>query len=83
MQDILVPILRLSNFDVFKTDYLYFLLFGFGHTESFDQIFEDAGFEGFNFIVGIGPIFIGLVLYFTWILLQSLIRAIIVKANIK
>jgi len=83
MQDILVPILRLSNFDVFKTDYLYFLLFGFGHTESFDQVFEEAGYEGSNFIVGIGPIFIGLVLYIFWIPLQLLLKMIIVKSRVK
>ena len=44
MYKILGPILMLSNFDVYPTDFLYAFLFGFTETESFDQIFEEAGF---------------------------------------
>ena len=44
MQDILGPVLLLSNFDVFQTDLLFAVLFGFGESESYDQIFDDSGF---------------------------------------
>ena len=33
---ILGPILKLSNFDVFQTDFIYEKVFGFEETESFD-----------------------------------------------
>lgn len=83
MFDIFGPLLQLSNFDVFKTDIIYEIIFGFGETEPFDQIFEEAGFEGSNFIVGIGPLFIIVVLSLVWIIIQKCMKHIIKRAKIK
>lgn len=52
------PILKLANFDVFQADTIFFELFGYGETESFDQIFEDSGYEGCNFILLTGDLWI-------------------------
>lgn len=83
MKDVLGPILELTNFDIFHTDDLFLLIFGFGETESFDSVFEDNKFEGSNFIVGIGPLFIIIVFYAVWIPVQVLLKWIIRKRNIK
>ena len=39
MYQILGPILRLVNFEVYPTEFIYKLLFNFRATESFDEIF--------------------------------------------
>ena len=83
MHDIMGPILKLSNFDVFQTDYLYLVIFGFGETPYFDQVFSDSGFEGSNFVVGIGPIFIMVVFFLSWVPMQMLMKYIVEKYKIK
>ena len=62
VSEVLLPIQQLANFDVYQTDTAYEEIFGFGETEPFDQVFEEAEFEGSNFIVGIGPLFIVVVI---------------------
>ena len=62
---------------------MYAFVFGFGETESFDQIFHDSGFEGSNFIVGIGPLFIVVVLFLLWMPLHVLLRHLVAKYGIK
>ena len=83
MHDILGPVLKLSNFDVFQTDWLFEKMFGFGESENFDQIFHDSGFEGSNFIVGIGPIFVIVVLFLAWLPLQMVMKCMIKKCKVK
>ena len=83
MKDVLGPILELTNFDIFQTDWLFLQIFGFGDTESFDSVFEDNKFEGSNFIMGIGPLFIILVFYFFWIPAQYLLIYIVEQRRIK
>lgn len=53
--------LKISNFDVLPTENIYDYLLTFTETESFNQIFEDAGFEGANFIHLVGGLLIFLV----------------------
>ena len=48
----------MANFDVFQADTIFFELFGYGETESFDQIFEDSGYEGCNFVLLTGDLWI-------------------------
>ena len=60
-------VMLLINGDLFGTDALYEWLFGFGESEHFDNLFLDAGFEGSNFIVGIGPIFLMVVIFVVWV----------------
>ena len=83
MHDIMGPVLKLSNFDVFQTDYLYAVISGFGETPYFDQVFNDSGFEGSNFIVGIGPLFIMFITFIVWVPMQMLLKIIVKKFNIK
>ena len=56
-QVIQVTILKLCAFDFFHTEVFFEEVFGLEGGESFSEIFDDAGLEGHNFIVGIGPIF--------------------------
>ena len=83
LHDILGPILKLSNFDVFQTDLMFAFLFGFQDSESFDGVFDDSGFEGSNFIVGIGPLFVMVVVFVVWVPLQLLLKWFVVFKKIK
>ena len=75
VMNIEAPILKLTNFDVFHADMLFEILFGYGETESFNQIFEEVGFEGHNFVLLIGDIFIMLgVIVFMYLPLHFLFR---------
>ena len=58
-----VAILKLCALDFFQTEKLYEKVLGLEQGESFSKIFEDAGLEGHNFIIGIGPIFIYMVIF--------------------
>ena len=73
MYMILGPILKLANFEVYPTDSLYNFLFGFTETESFDQIFAEAGIRGSNFIEGTGTLFISVVVFLIWLPVQQII----------
>ena len=53
-----VTILKLCAFDFFKTEWLYENVFGLEEGESYSDVFDEAGLEGHNFIMGIGPIFL-------------------------
>ena len=63
-------ILKLCAFDFFNTEKLFEDYFGIEKGKSFSDIFDDAGIEGHNFIVGIGPIFFYLLLFSLYILLH-------------
>ena len=76
---ILAEVNKACNFDFYNTETMYETLFGFEETESFSQKFEEAGFEGSNFINQIGPVFIFIVLFPMWILIRSLVGRICAK----
>lgn len=60
---IMIMILRLAAFDLFKTEKAYEKIFHFTKTESFSPIFEQAGYEGSNFINGTG-ILLGILIFY-------------------
>ena len=60
---IMTMILNLAAFDFFQTDKILNGIFYFKETPSFSQIFDDAGYSGSNFIIGIGLMFIMIVFY--------------------
>ena len=47
-------ILKACSFDFYQTDTIFAELFGFTETESFSDAFEEAGYEGSNFVMGMG-----------------------------
>ena len=57
VKSILVTTLKLVNLDVLQTEPSYRYIFGFTDTEPFNQLFDSAGFDSSNFVIGIGPIF--------------------------
>ena len=70
---ILSEVNKACNFDFYNTENLYIKMFGFEDTESFSPKFEEAGFEGSNFIISIGPIFIFIVLFPMFLLIRALV----------
>lgn len=54
---------KLASFDVFRTDIWFFMAFRFSLTKSLSPSFEEAQYEGSNFVVGIGPMFLFMVFY--------------------
>ena len=77
VKSILVKMLKLSNFDLYKTETIYTQVFGFLNTEAFNQLFESAGFDTTNFIIGIGPIFISVIVFPVWRMVQLIMRWIL------
>ena len=71
-QIIQVTILKLCAFDLFNTEVIYTRFFGLKNGESFSEIFEDAGLEGHNFIMGIGPIFFYMLAFPIYIIVHKL-----------
>ena len=51
-------------------------VFNFHETESFSPTFEEAGMEGSNFILGIGPIFLSMVLFPIYVAVHQMTRYI-------
>ena len=66
-------ILRLAAFDLFHTEKILNGIFHFKQTSSLSQIFEDSGYIGSNFIIGIGPMFIMMVMYFIYLAIRGLV----------
>ena len=69
-----VTILKLCAFDFFQTEKFYEKVLGLEKGKSFSDIFDKAGLEGHNFIIGIGPIFFYFLLFPIGILLHQISR---------
>ena len=69
-----ITILKLCAFDFFHTEKVYGDVLGIDKGKSFSAIFEEAGLEGHNFIVGIGPIFFYMLAFPIGILIHQLSR---------
>ena len=69
-----ITILKLCAFDFFGTEKFYEKALGLEKGKSFSDIFDQAGLEGHNFIIGIGPIFFYFLLFPLGILLHQLSR---------
>ena len=69
-----VTILKLCAFDFFQTEKFYENVLGLEKGKSFSAIFDQAGLEGHNFIIGIGPIFFYFLLFPIGILLHQISR---------
>ena len=65
-------ILQLCAFDFFQTEKIYEEVLGLEKGESFSDIFDQAGLEGHNFIIGIGPIFFYFLLFPLGVLLHQI-----------
>ena len=70
----MIKILNLAAFDLFHTEKILNGVFHFKTTESVSTIFDDAGYTGSNFIIGIGPIFLMLVLYAIYLAIRAIVR---------
>ena len=71
---VFVFVLRLVNFDLFRTENLYVDIFE--EAEPLNQTFEDCGFDTSNFIVGLGPLFFVIVFFVPFRLLLRGLRKI-------
>ena len=69
-----ITILKLCAFDFFGTEKFYEKVLGLEKGKSFSDIFDQAGLEGHNFIIGIGPIFFYLLIFPLGVLLHQLSR---------
>ena len=69
-----VLILKLCAFDFFQTEKFYEEVLGLEKGKSFSAIFDQAGLEGHNFIIGIGPVFFYFLLFPIGILLHQISR---------
>ena len=67
-----MTILKLCAFDFFHTELFFEKFFGLENGESFSEIFDDAGIQGHNFIMGIGPIFFYILAFPIYILVHKL-----------
>jgi hypothetical protein len=63
VMSVMIEILKLANFDLLRTGWLIDKIFKFSDTPSFSATFEEASYEGSNFILGIGSMFIAMVYY--------------------
>ena len=72
---VFIKVLKLANFDLFRTENLYEDIFE--EVEPLNQDFEDAGFSDSNFIVGLGPVFFFIVFFVPFRLLMVDISKIV------
>ena len=64
--------MKLCAFDFFQTEQVFEKYFGLKPGESFSDIFEDAGLDGHNFIVSIGPVFFYIMAFPLYIIMHKL-----------
>ena len=67
-----VTLLKMCALDFFQTEIIFESVLGLEKGKSFSQLFDNAGLEGHNFIIGIGPIFFYLLAFPLFILLHKL-----------
>ena len=73
-QIILISLLKSCSFDLFQTESIYTETFGFKDSESFSELFDEAGLEGSIFVIGIGPIFLFIILFPIYMAVHSCAR---------
>ena len=66
--------MKLCAFDLFRTEEVYTKIFNFKETDSYSDSFDAASFSGSNFIIGIGTLFIFVVLFPIFILIHTICR---------
>lgn len=64
-------VLTACTFDFYQTDTIFAQLFGFTETASFSDAFEEAGYEGSNFIMGLGISFAFVIAFPFYVLLHK------------
>lgn len=70
VQTVEIQILKACSFDLFQTELIYTEIFGFMESDDFSEKFNLAGLAGSNFIVGIGPVFIFVVIFPIYVLIH-------------
>ena len=78
-----VIIMKLTAFDFFNSEELYNRWFEFGPTPSFSDQFDEAGYGGSNFILGIGPIFLFFIGFLCFMVLHTLARKVVCKCCLR
>jgi hypothetical protein len=68
-----IEILKIAAFDLFQSDWILMKIFNFSDTPSISPEFEEASFEGANFIIGNGPIVLFMIGYFFFLLVRWVI----------
>ena len=68
-----IEILQVAAFDLFHSDVILQKIFNFSSTPSFNTVFDEASFNGSNFIIGNAPMFVFMVAYFLFLIIRWLI----------
>jgi len=63
-----IEILKIAAFDLFQSDWFLMKIFRFSDTPSISPEFQEATFEGANFIIGNGPMMLFMIGYFVFLL---------------
>ena len=58
-----VELFKTVSFDIFDTENIYTSWFGFGDSPTLSDAFEEANMDGSNFILGLGPMFMIIVIF--------------------
>ena len=69
-----IELLKTVSFDIFKTENLYNEWFGFKDSPTFSDAFDEADIQGSNFVIGIGPIFLTVVIFPFYIMIHACAR---------
>ena len=59
------------SFDIFTTENIYNSLFGFVDSPTFSDAFGEAGLEGSNFINGLGPLFLTVIIFPFYVIIHK------------
>lgn len=65
-----IELLKLAAFDLFQTEWLLEKVFSFSSSPSFSDTFDQAAYEGSNFIILIAPLFIYMCAYLFFLFIR-------------
>ena len=78
---VFITIMSLVNMDMFGSEVILQSWFSFKSNESFNPIFEKAGYETTTYILNLGPIFFFVPGFLAFVILRELIKYYLQKKN--
>ena len=82
-QQVLIAIAKIVAFELIDTEELYADIFGFGETESVNDVFEEAEYDGSNYIQRLGMPFLLIMGFLFYLLNYFIMKKIVKKCDIK
>ena len=80
-QIMMFALLRMSNFDIYRTEDSLSEIFELSETEPFNAIFLSAGFQTTNFIIESGTLLFIVIGYITWLVLRAVLILALTKVG--